>query len=269
MSNKKPKLGQNFLTDPSARLRIVEALGDISTSTVLEIGPGRGALTDLLATRAQQLIAVELDRALAPRLTETWKHAQHVRIHQGDILQLDLAKLPELTGLDCNSPLVVVGNLPYYITSDILLHLFSQASSIARAIVMVQDEVADRIAADCGTSDYGVLSATAQMHARVAKLFVLPPGAFSPPPNVRSAVVRLDMRPRFEELNVERAAFLRFLQLCFRQKRKTLANNLKGILEMESVRAALDEAEVGPSIRAEAASLEAMAQIYRRLYRTR
>lgn len=269
MSQKKPKLGQNFLTDPSARLRIVEALGDISNSTVLEIGPGRGALTDLLAKRAHRLIAVELDRVLAPRLTETWKHADHVRIHQGDILELDLASLPNVVGLSFNDPLVVVGNLPYYITSDILLHLFAQANSVARAVVMVQDEVADRIAAKSGTSDYGVLSATAQMHARVEKLFVLPPEAFTPPPKVHSAVVRLEMRPRFHELQVERIYFMRFLQLCFHQKRKTLANNLKGMhigmAATSSVQTVIEEVGLNPSVRAEAVSLEAMAQLYRRL----
>lgn len=259
MPFKKPKLGQNFLVDPSARQRIVEALGDISASTVLEIGPGRGALTDLLAPRAHRLIAVELDRALAPRLTEAWNHAGHVRILAGDILEL------ELSSLSPADPLVVVGNLPYYITSDILLHLFAHASAIQRAVVMVQDEVADRLAAQCGTSAYGVLSATAQMHARIEKLFVLPPEAFLPPPKVHSAVVRLDMHARFEDLQVERKRFLRFLQVCFQQKRKTLVNNLKGAFEPSSVRAALEQIGLPASIRAEAVALENMALLYRRL----
>ena len=268
MSQKKPKLGQNFLTDPSARQRIVEALGDISSSTVLEIGPGRGALTDLLASRAQNLIAVELDRALAPRLTEKWKSASHVAILQGDILELDLSAVRAITGTPGDSPMVVVGNLPYYITSDILLHLFAQAASISRAVVMVQEEVADRLAATAGTSAYGVLSATAQMHAHVEKLFALPPEAFTPAPGVSSAVVRLDMRPRFDELHVERSAFMRFLQLCFRQKRKTLANNLKsaGVAGPADNQAAIEQAGLNLDVRAEAVSLEAMASIFRRLH---
>jgi len=268
MSPKKPKLGQNFLTDPTARQRIVEALGDISSDTVLEIGPGRGALTSLLATRARNLIAVELDRALAPRLTETWQHAQHVAILHADILELDLSKVRAVTGVAGDDPLVVVGNLPYYITSDILLRLFAQAASIQRAVVMVQEEVADRLAATSGTSAYGVLSATAHMHARVEKLFALPPEAFSPPPSVTSAVVRFEMRPRFEELQVERIGFLRFLQTCFRQKRKTLLNNLKGtgIAEISDILAAVESVGLNPTIRAEAVSLEAMALIYRRLH---
>ncbi|HVC90434.1 MAG TPA: 16S rRNA (adenine(1518)-N(6)/adenine(1519)-N(6))-dimethyltransferase RsmA [Acidobacteriaceae bacterium] len=267
MSQKKPKLGQNFLTDPSARQRIVEALGDISTSTVLEIGPGRGALTDLLAKRARYLIAVELDRALAPRLKETWKHAEHVAILHADILGLDLATVQSKSGSSGNDPLVVVGNLPYYITSDILLHLFAQAASITRAVVMVQEEVADRLAAHCGTSAYGLLSATAQMHGRVEKLFPLPPEAFTPSPSVTSAVVRLEMRPRFEELAVDRTGFLRFLQLCFRQKRKTLVNNLKSarIAETAEILAAMDEAGLSAAVRAEAVSLESMGLIFQRL----
>lgn len=264
MSSKKPKLGQNFLTSPSARQRIVQALGDISSSTVLEIGPGRGALTDLLAARAQRLIAVELDRALAPRLTEIWAHAQHVRILQADILKLDLATVLEKP----DEKLVIVGNLPYYITSDILLHLFSQAASISCAMIMVQDEVADRLAAPCGIRDYGVLSATAQMHARVEKLFVLPPNAFTPPPGVNSAVVRMQIRPRFEDLQVDRDGFLRFLQMSFRQKRKTLGNNLKAgaIGGADQILSALEAVNVSPTIRAEAVSLEQMAQLYRALH---
>jgi len=271
MSHKKPKLGQNFLTDPGARQHIVEALGDISSSTVLEIGPGRGALTDLLASRAQKLIAVELDRALAPLLAEKWKSASHVAILQADILELNLADVRTMTATAGNSPMVVVGNLPYYITSDILLHLFDQAATISRAIVMVQEEVADRLAAKTGTTAYGVLSATAQLHGHVEKLFALPPEAFTPAPGVSSAVVRLDMHPRFKELQVERTAFMRFLQLCFRQKRKTLVNNLKsaGIVFATDIHAVIVEAGLSTNVRAEAVSLEAMASIFRRLHAQR
>ncbi|MHB1935269.1 MAG: 16S rRNA (adenine(1518)-N(6)/adenine(1519)-N(6))-dimethyltransferase RsmA [Acidobacteriaceae bacterium] len=268
MSRKKPKLGQNFLTDPSARQRIVEALGDISSSTVLEIGPGRGALTDLLASRARNLIAVELDRALAPRLTEIWKSAGHVAILQADILDLDLAGVRAVAGIAGDTPMVVVGNLPYYITSDILLRLFAQAASISRAVVMVQEEVADRLAATSGTSAYGLLSATAQMHGRMEKLFTLPPEAFSPAPSVSSAVVRLEMHPRFEELHVDRTGFLRFLQICFRQKRKTLVNNLKSarIANTADELTVLEEAGLNATVRAEAVSLESMAFLYLRLH---
>lgn len=260
MPAKKPKLGQNFLTSPAAPLRIVEALGDISNATVLEIGPGRGALTGLLAQRAQQLICVELDRNLAARFRSEWAHAAHVRLVEDDILRVDLSALSA-------TPLTVVGNLPYYITSDILLHLFAHAHSLRRAVVMVQDEVADRLAARPGVRDYGVLSGTAQMHAQVEKLFVLPPSAFTPPPEVNSAVVRLEMRPRFRDLGVERAAFLRFLQASFQQKRKTLANNWKAAgIPQADILSAFAAADLPPSIRAEAVPLEAMATAFRCLY---
>lgn len=262
MRSSKPKLGQNFLTSPAACMQIVEALGELQTRTVLEIGPGRGALTHLLASRAGRFIAVELDRALAPQLTEQWRDAAHVRIVEADILTLDLATL-----LPAGEKLVVVGNLPYYITSDILLHLFSQAERIERAVLMVQDEVADRIAARPGVREYGVLSATAQMHARVDKLFVVPPEAFSPPPKVHSAVVRLSMHPRFAELGVDRAGFLRFLQACFQQKRKTLVNNLKaaGMGNTDRILQAFTSSGIAPALRAEAVPLDTMAWLYRQL----
>lgn len=264
MSLRKPKLGQNFLIDPNARQRIVEALGDISTSSVLEIGPGAGALTDLLAARARRLIAVELDRILAPQLLERWKDGSNVRILQADILEVDLADLLESP----QHKLVVVGNLPYYITSDILLHLFSHAAVIDRVVVMVQEEVADRLAAHPGVRDYGVLSATAQMHGRVKKLFTLPPEAFSPSPKVNSAVVRIDVLPRFEELKVPRDQFLHFLQLCFRQKRKTLANNLRNakIAGAADAAVAIAAAGLASDVRAEAVPLETMARLFHALH---
>lgn len=264
MSSRKPKLGQNFLVDTGACHRIVEALGDISNRTVLEIGPGRGALTDFLASRAEHFIAVELDRILAPRLAAKWVHASHVRILESDILHIDLTTLQPQEG---NRRLIVIGNLPYYITSDILLHLFSQATAISRAILMVQDEVADRLCASPGVRDYGVLSATAQMHARVEKLFILPPTAFTPAPRVNSAAVRLEIQPCFEELMVERVPFLRFLQICFQQKRKTLVNNLKAAAfgTPEAILSAIAIAGLDPAIRAEAVPLETMAKLYREL----
>lgn len=264
MPAKKPKLGQNFLSDPGACRRIVDALGDISEAAVLEIGPGRGALTALLANRARRLIAVELDPFLAVRLSDVWRQSSSVRVIPVDILTLDLTTLAREETSTEHSGLFVVGNLPYYITSDILLHLFAHAGAIGRAVVMVQEEVADRIAAHPGVRDYGLLSATAQMHARIEKLFAVPPEAFSPPPNVNSAVVRMEMHSRFEELQVERGPFLRFLQVCFRQKRKTLANNLKvyGKAAVD-IQDALKGTGINPAVRAEAVSLNDMARLYR------
>ena len=163
----------------------------------------------------------------------------------------------------------IVGNLPYYVTSDIVLRILEEHENIGRAVIMVQREVADRIAAEPGSRDYGLLSATAQLFARVENLFTLPPGAFDPPPQVHSSVLRLTMAPRLEELQVEAEPFLEMLKLAFGQKRKTLANNLKGRFDDKAIRSALKEAGVRSDVRAEAVPLEKMAAIFRALQRRR
>jgi len=256
----KAKLGQNFLVDHSARVRIVEALGDISDKTVVEIGPGKAAITEILAQKAQRLIAVELDRELAANLKARFG-GSHVEVVEQDILTVDLASFSQ-TG----EKLLVVGNLPYYITSDILLHLFRYHLAISRAVLMMQREVADRVVAEPGSRDYGLLSATTQLYARVERLLTLPPGAFSPPPQVHSSVLRLAFSPRFEELAVDADGFIGFLRQSFAQKRKTLLNNLRAAgYEASRIAKAADAAEVSLQSRAEALSLEEMAGLYRAL----
>ena len=257
----KPKLGQHFLTSTGARQRIVDALGDISNCTVVEIGPGRGAITDLLAPVAKRLIAIELDRDLAPALAAYYGTTANVQVITADILTVKLAELHDATSAN---DLVIVGNLPYYITSDILLWLYTQTGDFSRAVFMMQEEVADRITAPPGGSAYGVLSATTQLHAQAEKLFSLPPGAFSPPPKVESAVVRLHPALRFAELGIERQPFLDFLRACFQQKRKTLPNNLRAAgYARDEIAVAMQAAALDPSIRTEAVSLEDMALLFR------
>jgi 16S rRNA (adenine1518-N6/adenine1519-N6)-dimethyltransferase len=270
--SRKPKLGQHFLTDDSAARRIVEALGDVSQSTVLEIGPGRGVLTSLLAKRVRRLIAIELDRVLAAQLRMKFGLYPNVEIIEGDVLAIDFSTLfgpkpgASRPGLvQTPEPVPVVGNLPYYITSDILLRMFDFREAFSTIVVMVQKEVADRLAASPGSRDYGLLSATAQLYAKVEKIFTLPPGAFSPPPKVHSSVVRLTMAPRLGKLNVDEAGFIRFLKLSFCQKRKTLWNNLKTEYPPNSLKAALQDAGVKPTVRAEALPLEKTAAIFRAL----
>jgi len=160
----------------------------------------------------------------------------------------------------------VVGNIPYYITSDILLRLFEHRNYVESMVMMVQREVADRLAATPGGSEYGLLSATAQLYSRVEKLFDLPPGAFSPPPKVHSAVVRLTIEPRLEELHVAEREFIDFLKLSFSQKRKTLTNNLKSRYASGQLKTALEQAGINPSVRAEALSLEESAAVFRGLH---
>ena len=269
---KKAKLGQNFLADRNAASRIVEGLGDISQAVVLEIGPGKGALTDALVQRAGRLIAIELDRMLATELRYRYSRFPNVEVLEGDVLGIDFRTVLKRTigpfhDLRPTKPsrARVVGNLPYYITSDILLRLFEFHDQFDLIIIMVQREVADRIAAKPGSRDYGLLSATAQLYARVENLFTLPPGAFSPPPKVHSSVLRLTIAPRFEELHVQPKAFIDFLKLAFGMKRKTLMNNLKDIYPQPKVADALRAADVRSDIRAEAVTLEKMAAIFNAL----
>ena len=268
----KPKLGQHFLADSAAAIRIVEALGDISRSTVLEIGPGRGVLTSLLARRARRLIAIETDRVLAAQLRMHYSLAPNVEIIEGDILAIDLDSLfgprPGSTrpGLpDAPEQVRVIGNLPYFITSDILLRLFEYRKYFEMIVVMVQKEVADRLAARPGTKEYGLLSATAQLYAKAEKILTLPPEAFTPPPKVHSTVVRLAPTPKLQQLGVPEAEFMQFLKLSFGQKRKTLWNNLKARYRAEALGPAMKRAKVQPAVRAEALSLEATANLFREL----
>jgi 16S rRNA (adenine1518-N6/adenine1519-N6)-dimethyltransferase len=159
----------------------------------------------------------------------------------------------------------VIGNLPYYITSDIVLRILELHQNIERAVIMVQREVADRIAAAPGSRDYGLLSATVQLFARVDKLFTLPPDAFSPPPQVHSSALRLTMAPRLQELQVEEGPFIAFLKLAFAHKRKTLLNNLRVQYNDDAIRVALKSARLRADIRAEAMSLEKTAAVFRAL----
>jgi 16S rRNA (adenine1518-N6/adenine1519-N6)-dimethyltransferase len=262
---RKPKLGQNFLVDDSARHAIVDALGDISKRTVIEIGPGHGAITEILAGRCHKLIALELDRALAAELTFRFRDQPQVKILEADFLKTDIRNLVSET-----DTADVIGNLPYYITSDILLKLFAAGSAgiIARAVLMMQREVADRVAAAPGVRDYGLLSATAQMNAEVDTLFTLPPSAFSPPPDVYSTVLRMHFTPRFSELGVDPEGFNSFLKQCFAQKRKTLQNNLRAAgLSIDPLTSAWP-ATIPAQARAESLTLESMADLYRSLQAT-
>jgi 16S rRNA (adenine1518-N6/adenine1519-N6)-dimethyltransferase len=285
----RPKLGQNFLVSPTAQSAIADALGDLTHRTVVEIGPGRGAITTLLAPRARRLVLVELDRDLATRLRAQFADRPSVEVLEQDILTTDLSALRS----DPNEKLEVIGNLPYFITSDILLRLFHAHAVIHRAVIMIQREVADRLAAQPGTRDYGLLSVTIQLYARVEKLFTLPPGAFSPPPQVHSTVLRLTMAPRFAELGLTEVPapsadhdadasgthaasspdpavpFLQFLRWTFAHKRKTLANNLRSAAyPPAAIAAALEAARIPPQSRTEQLDLPTLARLFHGLRKT-
>jgi 16S rRNA (adenine1518-N6/adenine1519-N6)-dimethyltransferase len=274
-ASRKPKLGQHFLVDRDAARAIVDALGDISNEIVIEIGPGRGAITELLIPRAGHLIAIELDHVLAAQMRLKYARFPNVEVVEGDFLRTEIPTLlghkPGLLGDRIpGSPVKtarVIGNIPYYITSDILLKLFDCHRHFDRFVLMMQKEVADRILAKPGSSDYGLLSATAQLYTRVEKIMTLPPGAFNPPPKVHSIVLRFETAPRLQELKVDEKPFIDFLKLSFAPKRKTLANNLKSRYSDAVLKSALKAAGLRSDVRAEAVSLEQTAKLFNALSR--
>lgn len=242
-------------------MAIADALGDISGQTVVEIGPGAGAITGILASRARRIVAIELDCNLASHLRI---QLPAIEVIEADVLAVDFAALR--TG---DEKLRVVGNLPYYITSPILSHLFRFSSSIKIAVVMMQREVGDRVIAGPGSRDYGLLSATAQLFTDTEHILTLPPAAFVPPPEVHSTVLRLTMHPRFAELGVEPAEFLAFLRQSFGQKRKTLANNLRAAgFDASSIAEALKKTGISLLARSEEIGVERMAVLWKALLRS-
>ena len=264
----KSKLGQNFLRDEQAIRRIVAALGDCSGRTVVEIGPGRGAITQQLLARAGKVVALEVDRTLAAELAKALADGDSggakVVVETVDVLAFDF----KAASLSAAQPLIVVGNLPYYITSPILMKIAENAGVLDRAVLMVQREVADRVTAMPGSRDFGFLSVAVQLHGAVEPLFTLPPGSFFPPPQVHSTVFRWRFAPRFEELGVDRGSFLSFLRRVFALKRKTLANNLRAAgIDSETIAAALADAGIDAKARAEALPIETLAGLWRTLQR--
>ena len=258
----KPKLGQNFLVDPDAIQRIAASLGDLSDRTVIEIGPGGGAITSTLVERARHVIAVELDAGLAADLRAAFPQDK-LTVEQQDVLAFDFAAASARAG----RRLLVFGNLPYYITSPILLKLAASSTSIDRAVLMVQREVADRVTAEPGSRSFGSLSVTLQMYGTTERLFTLPPSSFLPPPDVHSSVFRWVFAPRFGELGVNETSFLPFVRSAFAQKRKTITNNLRALgLSTQAIEDAITASQINPRARAEELSVESLASLYLALH---
>jgi 16S rRNA (adenine1518-N6/adenine1519-N6)-dimethyltransferase len=257
------RLGQHFLTGEGWPERVLAAIAHPPGAVWLEIGAGHGEMTTLLAHRAKQLVAIELDPPLARRLAETTAPLANVRVVSGDVLELDLASLLPLAAA---ARIHVYGNLPYYITSPILHRLFAMAERIASINIVVQMEVAERIVSPPGRRDYGYLSVLAQFHARPEIRLRIPPGAFLPPPKVFSALVSMDLPGEGSTLGIANtAAFFEFVKLCFAQKRKTLWNNLRPSVGEEGTRAALAAAGIQARARAEELSVAQFAALYRAL----
>ena len=257
---RRPKLGQHFLRDPHFIRRIEESIFLEPGELLVEIGPGRGAMTRRLAEHAHQLVAIEIDTALADCLKAEFQENPRVDIVRADILETSLR---ELCGRYGAKRCFIFGNIPYYITSPILLHLFSARSYIRRMALLLQREVAERATAGPGSREYGSLSVLVQCESEPRIVLTVPPGAFSPPPKVQSALVDFRMAPRFPEWSARtRQQFLNFARKCFAQKRKNLLNNLAAEYSRAAASRALEAAGLEAASRAEELSLEHLARLF-------
>ena len=256
------KLGQHFLVNPAWRGRIAETLTSSPRAVWLEIGAGHGEMTESLARIAERVNAIETDAALVRKLHERATQWPNVEIVHADILSLDLHSITRGKSR-------VYGNLPYYITSPILHHLFHFPEIIESIHIVIQFEVAARIVARPGRRDYGYLSALCQFYARPEIVLRIPPGAFRPPPKVMSALVKMDFPGERVSLGIaDDASFLKFLQDSFAQKRKTIRNNLRGVYGEKQVQDALAACELKSSVRAEELTLAQFAELYKLLGKT-
>jgi 16S rRNA (adenine1518-N6/adenine1519-N6)-dimethyltransferase len=251
-------LGQHFLTDRAILARIAAALQAGGTETIVEVGPGRGALTEHLLPLAGRLVAVEYDRALAARLRERYAHEQRVEIIEADVLESPLAAI---AGTD---DYLLIGNVPYYITTPIIFHALRPPRA-RRAVFLVQKEVADRLVASPGTRSYGALSVNVQAVASVARLFKVPAGAFHPPPRVDSAVVRIEPRPDPTVSAAEEERFRAFVQGAFGFRRKQMRRVVRSLCDVtsEAADALLHAASIDPNARPETLSPPAFAALMR------
>ncbi|OUP49222.1 16S rRNA (adenine(1518)-N(6)/adenine(1519)-N(6))-dimethyltransferase RsmA [Lachnoclostridium sp. An181] len=257
------KYGQNFLIDTHVLEKIISSAQITEEDVVLEIGPGIGTMTQYLACAAKKVIAVEIDRSLIPILEDTLGEYKNVRIINEDVLKLDLAKL----ALEENEgrPIKVVANLPYYITTPIIMGLFEKHVPLESITVMIQKEVADRMQVGPGTKDYGALSLAVQYYAIPYIVANVPPNCFMPRPAVSSAVIRLTKRKEPAVLVEDESLMFRLIRASFNQRRKTLVNGLKNSAELdfskEEIQNAVETLGKGVNVRGEMLSLEEFATL--------
>lgn len=261
--NFQKKFGQNFLIDEHVLDKIIRAAEITKDDYVLEIGPGIGTMTQYLACAAREVTAVEIDRALIPILEDTLKEYDNVSIINEDILKVDIAALAkEKNG---GRPIKVVANLPYYITTPIIMGLFESHVPLESITVLVQKEVADRMQVGPGTKDYGALSLAVQYYAEPYIVANVPPNCFMPRPAVGSAVIRLTRHQKPPVEVMDEKLMFRLIRASFNQRRKTLANGLKNSGELnlskEVITAAIEKLGKGSSVRGEALDLEEFARL--------
>lgn len=262
------KYGQNFLIDTHVLDKIIRAAQIGADDFVVEIGPGIGTMTQYLAAAARQVTAIEIDKALIPILEETLEGYDNVTILNEDVLKVDIRGLVEEQ--NNGEPIKVVANLPYYITTPIIMGLFESDVPLESVTVMVQKEVADRMKTGPGSKDYGALSLAVQYYARPELIANVPPNCFMPRPGVGSAVIKLTRHEK-PPVQVEEEAFLfQVIRAAFNQRRKTLVNSLNNALDIavpkEAAAKALEEMGLSPSIRGEALTLEQFAELGNRLW---
>lgn len=261
--NFQKKFGQNFLIDTHVLDKIVDAADITKDDFVLEIGPGIGTMTQYLAYSAREVVAVEIDKALIPILEDTLSEYDNVTVINNDVLKVDITALAQEH--NAGKPIKVVANLPYYITTPIIMGLFESHVPIASITVMVQKEVADRMQVGPGTKDYGALSLAVQYYAKPYIVANVPPNCFMPRPNVGSAVIRLDRYDQPPVQVADEALMFKIIRASFNQRRKTLQNGLNNSNEIkaskEAIIEAIEELGRGASIRGEALTLEEFAKL--------
>lgn len=250
-------LGQHFLTDRSILSRIVDGLAPAKDETVVEIGPGRGALTDFLRDRAKLVVAIEVDAMLAERLIERYRGDERVRIVENDVLKVDLAKV-------AGGPFALIGNVPYNITTPILFHAL-QRPRPSRMVFLVQREVADRMQAPPGSREFGALSVNLQAVAAVRTLFTVPAGAFHPKPKVSSAVVELVPLETAAILADEEGPFGEFVQAVFGMRRKQMKRSIRALVpaNLEQAEALLQRCGIDPEARPETLLVAQFVTLFR------
>lgn len=265
--NFQKKFGQNFLIDTSVLDRIIAAAEITGEDCVLEIGPGIGTMTQYLAENAREVVAVEIDRNLIPILEETLSGYSNVTVINDDILKVDINKIVEQR--NGGRPVKVVANLPYYITTPIIMGLFEKHVPVKSITVMVQKEVAERMQVGPGTKDYGALSLAVQYYAEPEVVANVPPNCFIPRPNVGSAVIRLTRHAEPPVHVEDERKMFSLIRASFSQRRKTLVNGLGNAPELgiskERAAAVLKEMELSPMIRGEALTLEQFAELSNRI----
>ncbi|MCW1062701.1 16S rRNA (adenine(1518)-N(6)/adenine(1519)-N(6))-dimethyltransferase RsmA [Streptococcus anginosus] len=266
----KKSFGQNFLTDTNILQKIVDTAEIDENVNVIEIGPGIGALTEFLAENAAEVMAFEIDERLVPILADTLRDFDNVRVVNEDILKSDLqARIKEFA--NPNLPIKVVANLPYYITTPILMHLIESGIPFSEFVVMMQREVADRISAQPNSKSYGSLSIAVQYYMTAKVAFIVPRTVFVPAPNVDSAILKMVRRDQPAVEANDEAFFFKVSKASFTHRRKTLWNNLTSYFGKSNevktkLESALDNAELSPSVRGEALDLQEFARLADSLY---